>query len=69
MMLPPVTGMPEKCSRWEVWSCHLSQECGESVSGGRYDASTCHGNAEKVCQVGGVMLHLKISDEFCGKIL
>ena len=56
MMFPPVAEMPEKCARWEVRCFHLSRKCCKSVSGGRYDASTCHGNAAKVWQVGGMML-------------
>ncbi len=54
--MPPVTGMLGKYARWAVWSCHLSQECRGSVSGGMYDVSTCHGNVGKVWQVDGMML-------------
>ena len=58
MMFPPVAEMPEKCARWTLCCFHLSQKCRKSVPGGRYAASTCHGNAAKVWQVDGVMLHL-----------
>ena len=54
--MPPVTEMLEKCSRWTVRCCYLSQKCGESVTGGRYDDATCHGNVGKVWQVDGAML-------------
>ena len=61
-MLPPVTKMRGKCARWAVLCSHLSRKCGESVSGGRYDDATCHGNAGKVCQVGGAIAGLELPD-------
>ncbi len=69
VLLLPVTEMLRKYAKWEIWCFHLSRKCCKSVAGGRCGAATCHRNAGKVCQVDGVMLHLKISDEFCGKIL
>ena len=56
MMMPPVTEMQGKCVRWAVRCCHLSWKCCESTTGGRCAASTCHGNAAKVCQVGDMVL-------------
>ena len=50
-MLLPVTEMWEKCGRWTVRCCYLSRKRCESTTGGRCAASTCHGNAAKVCQV------------------
>ncbi len=32
------------------------------MSGGRYDDATCHGNAGKVCQVGGAIAGLELPD-------
>ena len=61
-MMPPVTEMREKCARWAVRCFHLSQKCGKSVPGGRCDDATCHGNAGKVCQVGGAIAGLELPD-------
>ena len=62
VLLLPVTEMLRKYAKWEIWCFHLSRKCGESVTGGRYDDATCHGNAGKVCQVDGAIAGLELPD-------